>query len=351
MSTTTTTPKPQQRGETKLVSVEDAVTTKQAAGIRTWATEVGYQTEPSNLLRGRHGVTHFVLDEPPKPTSDEPRKLLVCAHGLGTNLHVYNGFVEPLLKEGYTVLRYEYFGFGWSVPDDVYHTYGPRMLADQIEDLLDHVCTSAEEKVAAFIGHSTGGCAAISATHFLDRPINNLCLVSPAFWVNKPFVGRVADRIPTFFGWLGKRGLLDGALRDALIVNNDSAFGKDDKGNYRYPEAHKKGHDALKSLFTNHPFACTTVLALGNNVLRGDIVGTYIEKMKVLSNRETDPVRVGLIVGELDTVVPFDQAQQGSANLSPNITFHGVKDMAHDSLYENSAVMVAACIEFLNASK
>ena len=42
------------------------------------------------FVRGRGGVTHYMLDGPAgrDPATDGARKLVVCSHGIGTNVGV-----------------------------------------------------------------------------------------------------------------------------------------------------------------------------------------------------------------------------------------------------------------------
>jgi pimeloyl-ACP methyl ester carboxylesterase len=79
---------------------------------------------------------------------------------LGTNLHVYDALASDLVKEGFTVLRYEYFNHGFSKSDDPFLVMDENVMVSQVEDLFSHTLEDGEP-VSYFVGHSTGGVVAI----------------------------------------------------------------------------------------------------------------------------------------------------------------------------------------------
>jgi hypothetical protein len=86
------------RGKASLVAVGDVFTAEeQSALARSFDAASGGPA--GKLLRGRHGVTHFALD------GDQLDRLVVLASGLGTNMHIYDEFVGPLLAADCAVLR------------------------------------------------------------------------------------------------------------------------------------------------------------------------------------------------------------------------------------------------------
>ena len=188
----------------RAVPFSDAMAPATADAIR--AAKVPSAAGPGGqFVRGRGGVTHYML-EGTDPATDGARKLVVCSHGIGTNVGVFENIVAPLVEAGYTVLRYDFFNHGWSVADDKYLRYDDEVMMAQVEDLLDHVCLDAHdehatehaEAVHGFVGHSTGGIVGILAAERLrhTRPIPGLALVSPALWASKPLLARLADAVP-----------------------------------------------------------------------------------------------------------------------------------------------------------
>ncbi len=138
------------------------------------------------LLRDRHGFTRYVLE---KPDSGKGKGLIVLIHGLGTSLTMYKETSDKLIEEGYSVLRYDFYGHGYSKHKDLFFEYTADVMADQLEDLLEYV----DEDVVGMLGHSAGGVAAIA---FNDRFVRKeggskrkvapkLCLACPAIFADK----------------------------------------------------------------------------------------------------------------------------------------------------------------------
>jgi hypothetical protein len=86
------------RGQASLVTVDDAFTADEQDAIARSFSEPG-PPPGGKFLRGRHGVTHFILD------GDRLDRLVVLATGIGTTLRMYDEFVAPLLAADCAVLR------------------------------------------------------------------------------------------------------------------------------------------------------------------------------------------------------------------------------------------------------
>jgi pimeloyl-ACP methyl ester carboxylesterase len=156
-----------------------------------------------NFCKGRHGCTHYILDRPPSSSScnDSYGNLIVMAHGLGNSVSSYTDLSKYMTAIGYHVLRYDYFGHGYSKygSDDMWVEYTMDLLIDQLEDVLDHVIQSSPPslnlKISTFVGHSTGGLLGIAASARWSesslvsttnlRHLPRIVLLSPALWIAK----------------------------------------------------------------------------------------------------------------------------------------------------------------------
>ena len=78
---------------------------------------------PGTFMRGRHGVTHYILEEPSNAPADGSRRLVVLSHGIGTSTAVFQDLVGPLLEAGCSTLRYDFLAHGWSIADDHWAPY------------------------------------------------------------------------------------------------------------------------------------------------------------------------------------------------------------------------------------
>lgn len=149
------------------------------------------------FLKDRHGYTHFVLDKPKDEVACR-KGMIVLAHGIGTSLSMFKSTASSLTKEGYSVLRYDYYNHGYSKYEeegkDMWVKYTPDLFVDQLEDLLQYVTATTDEKPYGIVGHSTGGIVSIACQ---DRwglgegqssntsPFSKVALVAPALYANK----------------------------------------------------------------------------------------------------------------------------------------------------------------------
>ncbi len=153
------------------------------------------------LLRDRHGFTWYLLQKPDSGcTRSKCQGLIVLIHGVGTSLTMYKNLSGKFIKEGYSVLRYDLYGHGYSKyrnggddNDDLFIEYSPDIFVDQLEDLLEYIDVDVDDDVVGMVGHSTGGLPVIA---FNDRWGRNeggskrkvapkLCLACPALYSNK----------------------------------------------------------------------------------------------------------------------------------------------------------------------
>jgi alpha-beta hydrolase superfamily lysophospholipase len=154
------------------------------------------------FLKDRHGYTHFEFvkggqeigddDDDNDKSSRSSKGLIVVCHGLGVSYYAFDKFTECLIKAGYSVLQYDYYGHGYSKYDgDMFVEYDKEMFVDQLEDLLTFVEKETGETCLALVGHSTGGIVCTAANDRWskagsDRGIApKLILAAPAFFAKK----------------------------------------------------------------------------------------------------------------------------------------------------------------------
>ena len=172
-----------------------------------------WQAQPAGkFLKGRHGITHYKVNH--RKESYEKGMVILC-HGLGQSMKMYQELTDILINEGFSVLRYDYFGHGYSKyqgdKNDKWIKYTTEIFVDQLEDLMDHVIKESQQEIVAFVGHSNGGVVGIAANYRWSRGTGSprkilpkLILCNPAVYARKPFVAQIADRIPTVMTTLMK---------------------------------------------------------------------------------------------------------------------------------------------------
>lgn len=264
---------------------------------------------PGKFLRGKHGITHFHLQMPKAGT--QRSRIAVLSHGIGTDMSVFHGPIcDNLVRSGFRVLCYDFLGHGWSYSNDTWMKYDEDIMCTQLSELLDHILAPGEP-VDLWVGHSTGCLVGVLNALSTTHPIRALALISPAFWANKPFIAKVADKIPNFMhGLVSSVGPLKKLPQDGYLENNDSAFGKN--GNkYLYPEAHSTARSNIMKKFELHPQLIGGILGIASFFLREDLISKFREPFKKLLQMEGNAApRVCLLWGKYDIVVPFKHAQE-----------------------------------------
>ena len=149
-----------------LVPSSDVFSKRELVALRSTWDDNGPE---GSLLKDRHGFTHYIIDRPKKGMQPSTKGIIVPSLLLGTSVHVYQKLAAILVDDGYTVLRYDFYNYGYSNfagglrGKDVWMKYSPDLFVDQLEDLLLHVCAETKETVAGIVGHSTGGIVAVAS--------------------------------------------------------------------------------------------------------------------------------------------------------------------------------------------
>ena len=316
----------------------------------------GVDRPPGRFVRGRNGdVTHYILEDAEGAAAAAPRRVVVCAHGIGTSTEVFAGIVAPLLAAGFSVLRYDFPGHGWSWARDAHAPLCLNALVAQLDDLLDHVldgeAAAAPPRYAlhALVGHSTGGLLGVAASEALAprRRLARLALVSPALWANKPLAARAADAFPrTFHAIVALVPGADALVRDAYLKNCDVAFGRCAvRRTYHFERAWAaaKAHNAR--VLDAHPQARATIASVSAHALRADRLPGYRDALaRVGRGADAD---VLLLWGTLDVVVPFARARDAVALAPSRIRLHALEGLGHESLFEDPAAIAKALCEWL----
>jgi len=285
--------------------------------------------EPTGMfLGGERGITHFEVE------GDGP-KLAVMAHGIGTNWLVYAPCVEPLKKAGFRVVRYSFYGHGWSYMN-------PGVLNDldtlllQLQQLLDHLLKPGEP-LDLFVGHSTGCVLGVKAARVLDRRLIRLALVSPAFWKKAPLAAKLADNVPKLTRWIASFKL--GIIEDGYVKNADEAFAyvtENGEKKYVYPDAHKKAKEDIGRKWDLHPQINDAVAGIITTVLRADMQRVERETFKEVVKDGPQKTEVGLFWGTHDFVVEFEHSKEVKAwPGGERVTLVPLERMGHESLGED----------------
>ena len=122
-------------------------------------------------VRGCFGVVHYQLDGP------RDGELCVWVHGLGDFSYRSDLLAATLIEAGYRVLRFDFFGRGWS-DTPAAARYDMEMFIGQMRALFETLTLGGKPKT--LIGHSMGGLIAQGYTEKFPSDVVRLVLLAPA---------------------------------------------------------------------------------------------------------------------------------------------------------------------------
>ena len=123
------------------------------------------------VRRGCFGVMHYQLDGP------RDGELCVWVHGLGDFSYRSDLLAGALIAGGYRVLRFDFFGRGWS-DSPAAAGYDMDMYIGQMRALFETLTLGGRRKT--LIGHSMGGLIAQGYTEKYPGDVARLVLLAPA---------------------------------------------------------------------------------------------------------------------------------------------------------------------------
>lgn len=305
------------------------------------------------FLNERHGYTHFTIDGLGKGPSR--KGLIVVCHGLGENLNDIQDYAQVLVKNGYAVLRYDYYGHGYSCADRDYLslTYDVDTLIDQLEDVLTFVLDETKEKLVAIGGLSTGGLLSIKAKErWLENPsdprfgVEKIILMTPAIFANKPILANFADYIPRTFLLMLQHSktlrYISGntfikALKDAYGYDLDTHQSIDSNEQAKEVQLAQRLLGKAKDIKGNENFLMS-VLNLSSYTLNHKMMKSHFESFGNLL-RNDDNLEVLYLWGTLDSSVPFEKFHRHIHDLeheyNKRLTFCPLQHLGHKLFQED----------------
>jgi len=144
---------------------------------------------PGQFVRLSDGFTHYELGGP------ADGRVVVLAAGISVPYYIWDPTFSALTQAGFRVLRYDYYGRGYSDRPDIAYTQD--LYVRQLAELLDAVHVAQPIDLA---GLSYGGSVVTSfADTFPDR-VRSLIYVDPSFW--SPYAVTALQRMPRVWNYL-----------------------------------------------------------------------------------------------------------------------------------------------------
>ncbi len=165
------------------------------------------KSAPGQFVRLRDGYTHYELAGP------ADGRLVVLAAGATVPYYIWDPTFKALVDDGFRVLRYDYYGRGFSDRPSVAYTQD--LYVRQLDQLLDALHLAGQFDLA---GLSFGGAVITSVAARSPARVRSLVYVDPAF--RTPQTLTPVEAMPRLWNVmtaiLDERGWADGQLGDFL---------------------------------------------------------------------------------------------------------------------------------------
>ena len=144
---------------------------------------------PGQFVRLSDGFTHYEMGGP------ADGRVVVLAAGVSVPYYIWDPTFAALTQAGFRVLRYDYYGRGYSDRPDI--AYSQDLYVRQLAELLEAVHIAQPIDLA---GLSYGGSVVTSfADRYPDR-VRSLVYVDPSFW--SPYAVTAVQRMPRLWNYL-----------------------------------------------------------------------------------------------------------------------------------------------------
>ena len=261
--------------------------------------------------RGRDGVTYYEIAGP------DTAPLVVLAAGSSVPGYIWQPTFDTLKASGYRVMRYDYFGRGWSdrleipLTQDVY--------AHQLAELLDSLHVT---KPIALAGLSYGGTTITSFAAAHPQRVGALVYADPAI-----IRGR---SLPWYMDW--------DPLADLIMQWQSRGWAQGQFSDFLHPEKFPDWADRYRVQMTYRGFRRNRLLDTEGNL------GTDMRPVLAQVGQSHRPVLV--VWGRQDRTVPFTQSEAVMKAL-PRARLVAVDSAGHLPQWEQPAVTHGALLEFL----
>jgi len=162
---------------------------------------------PGQFARLSDGYTHYEIGGPPDG------RVVVLAAGATVPYYIWDPTFTALVQAGFRVLRYDYYGRGYSDRPDIGYTQA--MYVRQLAELLNALQITQPIDLA---GLSYGGSVVTSFADANPDRVRSLIYVDPSFW--SPYEVSVLDGMPAVWNYLtavlDERWWPDSQLEDFL---------------------------------------------------------------------------------------------------------------------------------------
>ena len=262
-----------------------------------------------------NGITHYELG------GNESGEAVVLIHGFSVPYFIYDPTFEFLTQSGFSVLRYDLFGRGFS--DRPSADYNLDFFIEQLKNLLDVLRFT---RPVNLIGLSMGGLIASAFTVRYPKRVNKLVLIDPAGAKSIALTPILkAAKIPLVaesdLGLVGSDVLVQNIAKDLFDPKLVEYF----QAQYKVQMQYKGFKRAILS------------------TIRNGLLDSFIHIYQALGKMDKD---ILLFWGRNDQTVPFEHSQILCAAI-PKLEFQIIEDCGHIPHYEKPDVVNLILLKFL----
>jgi pimeloyl-ACP methyl ester carboxylesterase len=253
-----------------------------------------------------NGITHY------ERGGADTGKIVILVHGFSVPYYIWNGTYDSLIQQGFTVIRYDAFGRGFSDrPDAVYNA---ALYRKQLFDLITALNLKTPVSLA---GVSFGGAVVTDFTVHYPKLIDKVILIDPVYAFNRK-TGQ--EFIADYKMALRHKEQANGQLED-----------------FKYPERFPAWVDTYKVQMQYKGFRHALISTLNN--YSGDSIILNYRLLNALQKK------VLLIWGRQDQTVPFTYSDSLQQILQ--VDFLAVDDAGHLPYLEQPLLVNKKIISFL----
>jgi pimeloyl-ACP methyl ester carboxylesterase len=223
------------------------------------------------------GYTHYELGGPPA----DSKPVVVLAAGFSVPYYIWDPTFKALTSAGFRVLRYDYYGRGYS--DRPAIPYTDEMYVRQLDQLLKHVHITGPVDL---VGISFGGSLITSfADSYPDR-VHSLVYFDPS--IRRPYSLSVTEQMPRVWNYL-------------TVVLNERFWPQDQLSDFLHPERFPDWTKRYREQMLFKGFRRSRLLEISSNA--------EVDQMDQLERVGQHPRPVLVIWGKQDKTVPFDESE------------------------------------------
>ena len=261
------------------------------------------------------GITHYQLGGPVNG------KTVVLVHGFSTPYFIFDTTFDFLVNSGFSVLRYDLIGRGFS--DRPHVNYNIQLFVKQLKDLLD----ALELKDINLLGLSMGGPITASFISQYPHYVSKHILIDPAgakrtelLWILEaaklPIVGELA------LGLFGSGNMIKNIAKDLFDPQSVEYF----QDQYKIQMEYKGFKHAILS------------------TMRNNMLESFFETYAQVGNLQKPTL---LFWGRNDKTIPFENSKI-ILKAVPHAEFHAIENCGHIPHYEKPEIVNPILLEFLS---